>query len=194
MKKFLKHANRGIIVSVIIIMGILTYLTATAVSQGREKPAIETVCREYIAAEIQFSLLPEQYRTLESDMTEEQFEAYLQKLETTLLPFYIDNDRIREIAYEQLSNYLESQLMNQAPVLSYEKTILSFDSFIFDGSQVTVELTTQSTIELPENKNFGEPGGRIAGETTDHIVLEKVSNQWLVVYASLSQPHRSHRY
>ena len=193
MKQFLKKINRGIGLSVVIVIGIIIYLLVVAAVQAQEKPEIESLVSRYVAAEIKYSMLPVEQRQSDKPMTEAELSTYLDEMADEVIPFYLDNERIRDMAYERMANYLISQTEGYTPVvLEYEKNILSFESFVYDGSRVTVSFKTQSVIERPEDAISGMSGGRIVGEVEDRMILEKVDGTWKVIYAGLSEPFDSH--
>jgi hypothetical protein len=184
----LKKMNRGIILSVVLLLAVVVYLVALAAVQSAEKPLIEQVCREYVSLETQYTMLPPDYRSDDAVMTDQELDSYLSEIENKIAPYYIDNDRIRQLALERLANRITSQSEGWDRLLSYEKEITEFDSFSFSGSEATVKIKTRSVIERPENSAGKIEGGRLAGETTDTVVLQKSDGKWLVVYAQLNEP------
>lgn len=194
MKHLIQKINRGILLTTVVLLAVIVYLIVLVAAQAGEKPHIEEACRRYVDLEIRYSMLPADVRSGDADMPEEKLEAYLLDMESVLAPQYIDNDRILELALERLRNSLTSQAEGWSVIQEYEKAITSFESFSFSGSEVTVIFKTQTSIERTESTGAKTPSGRIAGETTDTMVLQKQGDDWRVVYATLYEPNVEFRY
>lgn len=193
MLSLFKKLNRGAVLTVILLLAVVIYLITLAAVQSGEKPEIEKICRDYISLETEYALLPQDYRAGNEIMPEEELQSYLAEMEAAITPYYIVNDRIRQLALERLEGRLIDQAEGWDRILSYEKNITDFYSFSFSGSEVTVLIKTQSIIERPDNPVSKAAGGRVAGETRDTVVLQKNGDQWMVVYAAINEPVSMYR-
>lgn len=181
----LKKINRGALLTLILLLGVIIYLIALSAVQSREKPRIEEICRQYVAAEVAYSLLPADYRTEGIAVPEEELGDYIQEMETAIRPFYLDNEKVVSLALDRLADNLRNQAEKGNRLLLFEKEIKDFSSFEFDGNKATVRFRSLTTVE----RNGGSPGmnpeARLTGETDDRIVLQKVDGQWQIVFAEL---------
>ena len=186
MKKLLKKANRGILLTVFVLIAVSIYLITSAFMQAAEKPQIEEICRSYAAAEIGYYMLPEPWRTGEEPMPQDEIDKYKDKMQSEIEPWYRGNQRIRALAMNRLGNEIEIQAENVSRVLECTKEISRFESFSFSGNEVTVVFKSRTAIERAKSEY--EEGGRIVEETSDTIMLQKEDGEWKLVYASLWLP------
>ena len=187
MKNIVKKMNRGILLTVAILIVVSIYLVATSISQAAEKPAIEQICRDYTASEISYSLLPENWRDSTEPMPQEELDKYLASMETDIAPWYIDNERIRKLALDRIENDLEYQADSADRILEYTKEIVKFESLSFSGNEVTVVFRSRSAVERSISENTSDTD-RTVEETSDTIMLQKIDGEWKLVYANLYQP------
>lgn len=186
MKKLLKKANRGILLTVFVLIAVSIYLITSAFMQAAEKPQIEKICRDYTAAEISYMMLPERWRTGEEPMPQEEIEAYKVKMQAEIEPWYIDNQRIRDLALNRLDAAIDDQTAGMSKIIECTKEIARFESFSFSGNEVTVVFKSRTAVD--RSKSEYEEGGRIVEETSDTIMLQKEDGKWKLVYASLWLP------
>jgi hypothetical protein len=189
MKNIVKKMNRGILLTVAILIVVSIYLVATSISQAAEKPTIEQICRDYTASEISYSLLPENWRDSTEPMPQEELDKYLASMETDIAPWYIDNERIRKLALDRIKNDLEYQADSADRILEYTKEIVKFESLSFSGNEVTVVFRSRSAVERSISENTSDTD-RTVEETSDTIMLQKIDGEWKLVYANLYQPVR----
>ena len=190
MKNFLKKINRGILLSAVMLLGVIIYLISLSVVQAREKPLLEELCRQYVATEIAYSVLPEQYRDKDTVMADDELDAYLAQMKAAISPFYFDNEQILQLAVDRIGGNLATQAEGWYRIREYEKSIQFFDSFEFDGSKVTVRFKSLTTIERVNSEMSAQPETRQVGETDDLIILQKAEGSWYIVYAALNEPAR----
>lgn len=188
MKKFLKKINRGVILTVVLLLGVVIYLVALSAVQAREKPVLENLCRQYVEKEIAYLLLPEQYRPIEAEVPDAELATYIAEMENAIRPFYIENEQIFQLAVDRISARLQGQAEGWSRILVYEKSIQDFNSFEFDGNKVTVKFKSLTTVERSGGEFKEQPEGRQVGETEDLIVFQKIDGQWQVLYAELNEP------
>lgn len=76
-KKRLKKANRGIILGIILIIGVVIFTVIDNANFKKEKPEIETVVENFITELGNKNVLPEKYRNFKGDIPEPEKEAMM---------------------------------------------------------------------------------------------------------------------
>lgn len=186
MKKLLKKANRGILLTAFVLIAVSIYLITSAFMQAAEKPKIEELCRSYTEAEIKYMMLPEKWRTSTEQMPQNEVDAYIEKMQAEIEPWYINNQRIRDLAINRLDGAIDDQTVSMSKIINCTKEIARFESFSFNGNEVTVVFKSRTAVE--RSKSEYEAGGRIVEETSDTIMLQKEAGEWKLVYAALWLP------
>ncbi|MBE6861554.1 MAG: hypothetical protein E7497_01450 [Ruminococcus sp.] len=86
MKKFLRKANRGLILGGILVIGLAVYIVTDLNRFKTEKPLIEQTVKEFSAALSDYNVTPEKYRelnaqysTADSDKRIEEFSQFTDK-------------------------------------------------------------------------------------------------------------------
>ena len=46
--KFLKKINKGLVLTILVLLGLIIYLINVEVTRNKVKPEIEKICKEYI--------------------------------------------------------------------------------------------------------------------------------------------------
>lgn len=191
MRTWLKKVNRGLILTLVVILAVSVYLIALNVAQNRQKPQIETVCRDYIALEIAWQRLPAEISLVDLPLSDEAQAEYFGELRTALAPYYIQDDQILDLAVQRIADTLRPQMTGGLVITSYEKTVTSFSEFQFDGQRVTVEVTSQTAVEQVDPGRPDATPQRFAGSITDTLTLQREGDDWKLLNASLNFPWQS---
>jgi hypothetical protein len=189
---FLKKINRGAIVSVIILLSVIVYLVALAVSKSLEMPAIRKVCADYISTEVSYSMLPEAYRTAAPDMPAVEKEQYLADMKQDISSFLVSDGKTGQLILDRLQASLEQQMSGDSVIYEYQKTIIKFESAVFSEELVTVTLQSETVYDGPFPGNDGSTAAtrqRQVQNLTDTVILKKIGGEWKVFFASLLTPN-----
>lgn len=186
--KVLSRINRGVILTAVVLTAVITYLFVLSTIRSTDRPAIRELCAGYIQAAIQYTLLPERFRTDPASMTATVKEQYLLEMETALGPFYIKDEQIRKFNLDNQKSRLASQMRGVGVVFDYQKTIQKYQSFAYNKDLVTVTVITHTVYDGPVMKNRSLGRQKAIGETSDTLVLKKEGGEWHIVYAVLIIP------
>ena len=201
--RYLKKINKGLILTVIVLLILIIYLVAVEVGRNADKPDIEKACKEYVALLDKYAIMPEDVQKLygAEDIGKQEniradtinsINSQMTKLENELKDKMIENDTAIKMQKDTVSTYVKNANdVFQSVVTSYEREITKIKKLAFDEDQVTVTLDTkimqdikyldsteEGTQELSKKHDFKPQG--------DTITLKKINGTWKVVYAALT--------
>ena len=187
--RILKKINKGLILTIIVLVVLIIYLTNVEKQRGADKPAIQKACEEYIALTDKYVVLPEEMQTFTGEISKENEEKLKKELKEELEKQMIKNDEAIEIQYEYILEELKNGYRTVNEVRTKNKrTITKISSYEFDGDQVTVTLKTsvESTYKyIEEDTGTEKERQNTTTSTNDEIILQKVDGQWKVVYSNM---------
>lgn len=187
--RILKKINKGLILTIIVLVVLIIYLTNVEKQRGADKPAIQKACEEYIALTDKYVVLPEDMQTFTGEISKENEEKLKKELKEELEKQMIKNDEAIEIQYEYLLEELKNGYRTENEVRTKNKrTITKISNYEFDGDQVTVTLKTsvESTYKyIEEDTGTEKERQNTTTSTNDEIILQKVDGQWKVVYSNM---------
>ena len=67
--RILKKINKGLILTIIVLVVLIIYLTNVEKQRGADKPAIQKACEEYIALTDKYVVLPEEMQTFTGEIS-----------------------------------------------------------------------------------------------------------------------------
>lgn len=201
--RYLKKINKGLVLTVIVLLILIIYLVAVEVGRNADKPNIEKACKEYIATLDKYAVMPESVQKLYgasdienkasiNDNVSKTIDNKMVELENELKSKMIDNELAVKMQKDAVSSYVKNNNnVFETVVTAFNRDITKIKKFAFDDDQVTVTLDTKvsqdikylefaetETKELSKKNDFN-----LQGET---ITLKKVDGTWKVVYASLT--------
>ena len=187
--KILKKINKGLLLTIIVLVVLIIYLTNVEKQRDTDKPDIQKACEEFITFTDKYVVLPEDMRTFTGEISKENEEKLKKELREELEKQMIKNDEAIEIQYEYLLDELKNGYRTVNEVRTKNKrTITKISSYEFDGDQVTVTLKTsvESTYKyIEENTGVEKERQNAISNTDDEIILQKVDGQWKVVYSNM---------
>lgn len=62
--KLLKKINKGLVLTVIVLLALIIYIVTVEISRNKEKPNIEAACKNYIETINKYAVLPEDAQKL----------------------------------------------------------------------------------------------------------------------------------
>lgn len=201
--RYLKKINKGLVLTVIVLLILIIYLVAVEVGRNADKPDIEKACKEYIATLDKYAVMPESVQKLYgasdienkasiNDNVSKTIDNKMVELENELKSKMIDNELAVKMQKDAVSSYVKNNNnVFETVVTAFNRDITKIKKFAFDDDQVTVTLDTNvsqdikylefaetETKELSKKNDFNLQG--------DTITLKKVDGTWKVVYASLT--------
>ena len=197
--KFLKKINKGLILTVIVLVALTIYLVNIEIQRKNDKPAIEQACKDYIEIVNKYATLPEENQKINEKISKEEREKYEKELKEKLDEKMIENEKAKELQLELIESSWEGETQEASILTKFDKKITKFKSFAFDGDQVTVKFTSTTNEEIKYLKdaeyNFETEKYEGTEELTKEesfkssydevITLKKENNKWKVVYADL---------
>lgn len=202
--KYLKKINKGLALTVIVLLVLVIYLVAVEAKRNKEKPRIEEACKSYIELMNKYAVAPESSQKLYKlgttsvedaekikNETEKAINNRTSELETELKTKMINNDLAVKMQADRLKDYLEESYNPFSEVCSsYNKEITKIKKFSFDEDQVTVTFTSKTEQETKyldeeseENKELRKKEDFNSSDET--ITLQNIDGTWKVVYADL---------
>lgn len=176
-----RKINRGVILTTVIALAVVTYLVALSVIRNADKPAIEEVCTKYIQADINYSMLPKEYRIDNPKMPKVELDKYIADMTNDIKAYYSDNTQSSKYFIDTLKINIEDQAKGTGVIYDYKKEILGFKSYTYKNDTVTVKIVTNTTFENSSRE-------KVLQQTDNFITLQKIDNEWKVVYSNLSLP------
>lgn len=174
--------NRGALLFILLIIGIITYLVMLSFVRSKDEADIKALCSSYVSVETDLNMLPEKYRDGSYKISAEELDARIKDMKDAIKLYYIDNEK----AYNYLVKNLEASLTLQAGggniIKSYSKVIVDYDDFIYRDNYVEVNFTTETVREDILN---GEETSK-SFLIDDTLIVQKVDGKWKVVYSSLN--------
>lgn len=202
--KYLKKINKGVVLTIIVLLVLVIYLVTLEISRNKEKPRIEEICKEYIELINKYAVAPESSQKLYKLGTTSVEDAEKIKNETEkainnrtsefvaeLKTKMINNDLAVKMQADRLRDYLKENYNPFSEVCSsYNKEITKIKKFSFDEDQVTVTFTSKTEQETKyldeeseENKELIKKEDFNSSDET--ITLQNIDGTWKVVYADL---------
>lgn len=194
----LKKINKGLILTILVLLVLFIYLFSVEMGRNKAKPEIEKVVKEYIELMNKYVILPSDMQNLYAQISPEELETkkkefdtklteHLNKYEEELKPRMIDNQKAVDMQKDVLEDFLESENNIQSSVITkYNKELVKIRKYLFDETQVTLTLETKSEVESKYLSNGEEKLQRNNGTSNmDTITLKLVDGKWKVVYSAI---------
>ena len=185
--KLLRKINRGLILTVFLISGVIVYLVLTESAQNAAKPVIQRICADYIQKASDYAMLPQQYHLEKPEISESALNDYIEKMKNDMMSFYPSNTTASKYLVNDMELKLRNQSKGEGVVYSFKKKIETFKSMDFNGQSVTVEIADDTNYDGPSTLSSSVRMA-ISQNTTDTIMLQKISGRWKVVSANLQLP------
>lgn len=184
--KFLKKINKGLILTVIVLVVLILYFNNLEKQRDKDKPDIKKACEDFIELTDKYSVLPVELQTLQDNIPEEKVDDYIKQMKKDLADVMIDNQESINIQQK----ILEENLKNGYNVLevrtNLSRKIQKVSSYQFENNQVTVSLkdNVEETIKTSDGLEEYDKNNEFEA-SEDEIVLQKVDGKWKIVYANL---------
>lgn len=197
--KFLKKINKGLVLTIIVIVLLVIYLVNIEVKRSAEKPNIEKIAKEYIELVDKYAVLPEEYQKIYSkiknddeaneidEKLDKAIEEQLSKFDEELKTKMVDN----KTAKEQQKNIIESIIssnndLKKNVMTKYDREIKKIKKYEFDEDQVTVTFDSNLENETKYMEGKKEKTKKNTQKFEDESITLKYENgTWKVVYADL---------
>lgn len=184
--KILRKINKGLILTIIVILALAVYLVKIEEQRKVEKEEIKKVCEEFIEFTDKHLILPEDMQKI-GKVEKGKEEEYQKEIKSELEKRMIKNEEAVNIQYKFLVNNLKEGYNEQEIRTKYNREIIKILSYEFDKEQVIVRFNAKVDISL---KYLNEEGKEQVNEssfstTGDEITLQKIEGKWKVGYSNL---------
>ncbi len=174
--------NRGILLTVAVIIAVAIYLVVNYFYQQAQIPEIKDICEKYVSAQVKYSMLPEKYRDIDSKISQAELDTYLSQMEADVGAFYPSD-------FKGSTALLKEDLINQSKgiklVHNFSKSINSYKKFEFIDNSVSVTFVSDTVYDgysIMTGKS-----DKLLNQTEDKISLQKVDGKWKVVYSDIQR-------
>ena len=190
--KVLKKINKGLILTIIVLVALLIYISGVEKQRNADKPDIRKACEDFILLTDKYVVLPEDMQ--KSEVSEEKVNEYVNQMKSDVEKVMISNTEAVKIQKQVIENNLRNGYDALDVRIKMSRKIKKINGYEFDGNQVTVKLKDQVEIVT---KVFDEIDSTKETETfdasNDEIILQKIDGKWKIVYSNL-QFDGSNRY
>ena len=186
--KIWKKINKGLILTIIVVVILIIYLEQVERQREIDKTTIKTACNEYIKMVDSLIILPEDLQGYSQNLTQEDENKLKENINNELKKVMIDNqdaiDIQSQFIYETLKQANENKITTKC-----NKTIEKITKYEFDGDQVIVNFssnlnTTYKQMNL--ETNIEEEKENIQSIYGEEITLQKIGGLWKIVYSNLN--------
>ena len=183
--KLLKKINKGIILSIIVLIILIIYNVTLQIGRNQEKVEIEEVCKQYLAFEDKYTVLPKEYQSFTNKIPEEKLKQYKEEMSKELKKVIVSDNNIYELQKTVIEDKLDEQVNSNKIFASKNSKLVDITKYEFQDDQVTVIIENLMEIEFIE---LIEQEEKIQNETIkieDIVTLKKQDDNWKVIYANV---------
>ena len=170
----MKKINKGLILTLIVVLGLTIYLVNLEKQRNAEKVTIQKISEQFIELTDKYVVLPQN--------TQKSIEEYALEMKQELEKLMISNKEDVEFQHNHYKSKLEEAQNKEGQRIGYDRKIVKISDYEFEKHDVTVhfdcEITETTKIGEEEQKNTFKIYG-------DEIILRKVDGVWKVVYSNL---------
>ena len=186
--KIWKKINKGLILTIIVVVILIIYLEQVERQREIDKTTIKTACNEYIKMVDSLIILPEDLQGYSQNLTQEDENKLKENINNELKKVMIDNqdaiDIQSQFIYETLKQANENKITTKC-----NKTIEKITKYEFDGDQVIVNFSSNlntSYKQMNLETNTEEEKENIQSIYGEEITLQKIDGLWKIVYSYLN--------
>lgn len=186
--RILKKINKGAVLTVIVLVALIIYLTGVENQRKEDKEIIKQTCEEMVDIIDECMVYPEDMQKLGEEVSKENQEKYGEQIKAKLAEKMIDNKETVEMQCKTIVNNLNYQNDKNEIRTKFERNINKISGYQFDGDQVTV--TFSSTVQVEKKYKDSITGeeqtnSQSFSTSDDEIVLQKIDGKWKVTYTNL---------
>lgn len=185
--KILRKINKGLILTIIVLLALTVYLVKQEKQRNEDKPDIQKACGEFIDFINKYSVLPENLQKLTEKIDLTKVEEYKKEMKTELAKLMVENEEIVNLQYQNLETTLDESYNVPGNITTkVERKIIKITKYEFEGEQVTVTFKSNiKTISQYLNEQNKVQETQDSMETDgDEICLQKVDGKWKIIYSN----------
>lgn len=185
--KFIKKINRGLILTVAVILALLIYLTVTHFSRYKDREEIRTVIHQFAQKYSTAALLAdEDIKNINEKWSDEACELLSKKTVEQCKPYFVDNEKCVELLFNGTTTMVRGQNSSKLPIKELSVSLVNLRNFSFDGD--TVSLTAEFSVKYTGPATLYSNDERETEEISktflerETLVLQKENGQWKLFY------------
>ena len=141
--KILKKINKGLILTIIVLLALTIYLVQIEKQRNEEKDDIKEVCEKFIDFTDKYLVLPEEMQILDRELSENEEQQHINKMEEELEKLMIQNEEAVKIQQQFLVSTLKNGYKSNQIKSKIEREITKITNYEFEGNQVTVTFNSK---------------------------------------------------
>lgn len=192
--KSLKKINKGIILSILVLVILIIYNVRIEMLRNLEKQNIENACIKYVEFANKYCILDLINTTNTTNainfksISDEEYSKYLEYMKMDLKNVFVSDEELLNSQYENLKLELNRKRIKNIFLKNIDRNVIGIDSYIFIGNKVNVVLNTNSNIKyfIGTNKdNLQEQNKTLTG-SINNLELIKENGVWKVSNAYMA--------
>ena len=189
--KILRKINKGVILTLIVLIVLMVYLVGLEKKREAEKGNIIVAIEDFIKLTDEYSVYPENTNTVTQKISSEDRKKYLEEMKSELKKVMIPNEEVVKLQAQALENILNLVNQQQEVIVKTERNILKISSYEFDDNQVTVgfESIVENTMQYLDGQGKEQTRKDSYQTYSDEIILQKIDEKWKIVYSNLQYEH-----
>jgi len=191
MKALLKKINRGVILSIIVILCIVGYYVVLGIKTAPVRKEMESLMTDFFGTYAQCAIVPKEY--IKDNQTEEGIKPLLDSIHEKFEPYFSDEESLDNF----MKIYSDEQIYNQAIYQNNLITSLSVNFKKFQSTKVDFQKNTASStavaavdekqvyydLQWDENGKISSKQERSSNFKSDKsysVTFTKINNKWLI--------------
>lgn len=184
--KSLRKINKGLILTIIVLLALIVYLHGVEKQRNADKKDIQEACENFIEFTDKYLVLPKEMQELTGTELENKEEEQAKEMKNELEKIMIQNEETVKMQYRVLLETLRNGYKTIDRRTNLERKIIKISSYEFDGNQVTVKFTSNVKNTTKNIALENQEENRNSFDTyNDEIILKKIGGQWKIVYSNL---------
>lgn len=182
----MRKVNKGLILTIIVVIGLIIYLVNLEKQRNEEKTEIKSICEKFIEITDKYSVFPKEKQVINSNVNEEEYNQYITTMNKELKNVMIPNEEAVLIQYQAIEENLKNGYNKLEARTDQRRTINKITEYEFDSNQVTVRFENKVEQITKYFDGIEEQSEKKAfNALQDEIILQKKDGEWKVVYANL---------
>lgn len=179
----LKKINRGLILTILVLLGVAIYLATLQAGRARDRDALNALCAKYLPVYAESVKLSPADCELEPAGFNDRLTQLQSAAKQTQLEWFV-NEKCFEPTLVQLENIYTAQNGQKSPVTQCDLKIKSVGNFQFDGDVAITTVKYSVSYQGPVNIYDKISNGNIEKDydMESKISFQKIDGNWKIYY------------
>lgn len=186
--KLFKKINKGLILTTIVLVILITYIVTLEIQRNKEKGVIKEACEAYLEFESKYTLLPKEYQSFTNKISQEKLEEYKKEVSEELKKLMVDDENVYKLQKSIVEGKIDEQTESFIINTSKNCKLVKISNYEFENDQVTVtidDLVETEYILADNSDGINENVNKKTDKTEDTITLKRENGKWKVVFAEV---------